>query len=116
MVKALGALLWGLVMLPLTVTDNLPGAALLFFVGGAIWGPSTAVEATALHRWTTASQHGRVFGVQRSLLATAVPLGAAVGALALERHDPATILCLSALACTCAGAMALVSSDLRRAG
>ena len=102
MVNALGALLWGLVMLPLIGTDDVRVAALLFLISGAIWGPYTAVEATALHRWTAASEHGRVFGVQRSLLARAVPLGAAVGALALERHDAAAILWVSALACTCA--------------
>jgi predicted MFS family arabinose efflux permease len=113
MVNALGAVAWGAVMLPLAFVDTAVAAAAVFFLGGAVWGPYTAVEATALHRWVDPSRHGRVFGVQRSLLATAVPLGAASGALALERFSPVTVLMASAAACCLAGLAALTMHDLR---
>lgn len=83
-------------------------------VGGALWGPYTAVEATALHRWTDPGRHGRVFGVQRSLLATTAPLGAAVGALGLERFPPQAVLGASAIACAVAGLLALAHPGLRQ--
>jgi predicted MFS family arabinose efflux permease len=53
--------------------------------------------------------------VQRSLLATAAPLGAAIGAVAVEHWSAATVLAASALACSAAGLLALSSADLRRA-
>jgi predicted MFS family arabinose efflux permease len=115
MVNALGTLAWGLAMLPLAWTSELWVAAVLFLVGGVLWGPYTAVEATALHRWVHPAHHGRVFGVQRSLLATATPLGAAVGALALDRFSPAAVLGTSAAACACAGLVALTHRGLREA-
>src|SRR4029450_12013125 len=59
-----------------------------FLVGGLLWGPYTTVETTALQRWVHPARHGAVFGLQRSLLATATPLGAAAGALALGRLGP----------------------------
>ena len=112
MVKALGALLWGLVMLPLTVTDNLPGAALLFFVGGAIWGPYTAVEATACTAGLPPPSTGGSSECSAACWLRLCPSELR----SVPWHWSGTILCLSALACTCSGAMALVSSDLRRAG
>lgn len=115
MVNALGALAWGLAMLPLAWTDEVWVAAVLFLLGGAVWGPYTAVEATALHRWAHPAQHGQVFGVQRSLLATAAPLGAAVGAVSLERFSPPTVLGANAIACACAGLLALTHRGLRDA-
>ncbi len=115
MVNALGALAWGLAMLPLAITGEVWIAAVLFLLGGALWGPYTAVEATALHRWTDPGRHGRVFGVQRSLLATAAPLGAAVGALGLEHLPPQAILAISAVACACASLLALTHAGIRHA-
>jgi predicted MFS family arabinose efflux permease len=114
-VNAVGALAWGLVMLPIAALHWVPVAAVLFLVGGVIWGPYTTVETTALQRWVDPSHHGAVFGLQRSLLATATPLGAALGALAVERHAPGLVLSVSAGACCGAGLLALVHRDLRRA-
>ena len=114
-VNGLGALAWGLAMLPLAWTSDLGVGALLLLLGGILWGPYTAVETTALHRWVHPAHHGRIFGVQRSLLATATPLGAAVGALALERIPAATVLGTSAAACACAGLLALGHRGLREA-
>lgn len=114
MVNALGAALWGVVTLPLVLTDNLAQAAVVFFVSGAVWGPYSAVETTALQRWTPPARHGRLFGTQRALLQTASPLGAALGAAALDRTEPAVVLVASALGCTVAGLVVLGSRAARR--
>jgi predicted MFS family arabinose efflux permease len=114
-VNAVGALAWGLAMMPLAVLTGPAPAAMVFLLGGLLWGPYTAIEATALQRWVHPSRHGAVFGLQRSLLATATPVGAAAGALALGHLGPDLILLLSAAGCAAAGAAALTIRDLRRA-
>jgi predicted MFS family arabinose efflux permease len=113
-VNAVGALAWGLVMLPVAFVDSVPLAVALFLLGGAVWGPYTAVEVGALQRWVDPRRHGVVFGLQRSLLATATPVGAAIGAVALEGTAPGTVLAISAAACAAAGLLALANRDLRR--
>jgi sugar phosphate permease len=115
LVNAVGAVTWGLVMAPLVFVDSVPAAAVLFVLGGIVWGPYTAVETTALQRWVDPARHGRVFGVQRSLLATAAPVGAALGALALDVAPPGAVLLVSALCCAGAGVVAVLHGDLRRA-
>ena len=55
------------------------------------------------------------FGLQRSLLASATPVGAALGALALSSTSPALVLGVSASACSLAGLLALTSKGLRQA-
>ena len=112
-VNAVGAATWGLVMLPVLIVDDQAVAAVLFLLGGAIWGPYTTVETTALQRWVDPSQHGAVFGLQRSLLATATPLGAACGAAALRPDNAHLLLALSAGTCVLAGAAALAHRGLR---
>ncbi|MEU4603405.1 MFS transporter [Kribbella sp. NPDC023972] len=107
LVNAGGAIVWGLVTLPIVLTDSLPPAAAIFLLSGAVWGPYSAIEATALQRWADPASHGAMFGTQRALLSIAFPLGAAVGALAVDHVPPATILAVSALSCTVAGAVAL---------
>jgi hypothetical protein len=42
-------------------------------------GPYTAVEIAALQRWVEPGRHGRAFGLQRSIVVTATPVGADVG-------------------------------------
>ncbi|MGW1341448.1 MFS transporter [Kribbella sp. NPDC002412] len=111
-VNAGGALVWGLVTLPIVLTDSLPAAAAIFLVSGAVWGPYSAIEATALQRWADPASHGAMFGTQRALLSIAFPLGAAVGAVAVDHVSPAAILAVSALSCATAGAVAMV--PLRR--
>ena len=113
LVNAVGALTWGLVMLPLLIVDDRTVAAVLFLLGGAIWGPYTTVETTALQRWVDPARHGAVFGLQRSLLATATPLGAACGAVALRPDNAHLLLALSAGTCVLAGAAALAHRGLR---
>jgi len=112
LVNASGAIVWGLVTLPIVLVHSLPPAAAIFLVSGAVWGPYSAIEATALQRWTDPASHGAMFGTQRALLAIAAPLGAAAGALAIDHVTPATILAASALGCTAAGAVAFL--PLRR--
>jgi predicted MFS family arabinose efflux permease len=115
LVNGAGALAWGLAMLPLFAIDNGAIAAIIFFVGGILWGPYTTVETSALQRWVHPTQHGTVFGLQRSLLATATPIGAALGALAVDVASPGSVLLISAASCALAGAAALLNTDLRRA-
>ncbi|MEU0090678.1 MFS transporter [Kribbella sp. NPDC006257] len=114
LVNAAGAIAWGLLMLPLAFTHQLAVAAVGFAVAGAIWGPYSAIETTALQRWTDPADHGRIFGTQRALLALASPLGAAVGALASDKFSPAAILAASALGCALAGLAACMIPGLRR--
>ena len=114
-VNAAGAVVWGLVMLPVAFTGSPALAAAVFLTGGFVWGPYAAVEATALHRWTNPGHHGRVFGAQRAMLSTAAPVGAAIGAVLTDYVPAETIAAASALACTAAGLFALASRDLPRA-
>ncbi|MEV4364665.1 MFS transporter [Nonomuraea sp. NPDC049625] len=115
LVNGLGATLWGAVTLPLALLHDIPAAAALFAVSGLVWGPYTAVEATALQRWAHPNWHGRLFGTQRALLMAASPLGAAAGAILLDHSPPAAILAGSAAACAVAGLVALAHPAMRRA-
>src|SRR5207244_7606631 len=103
LVNALGATVWGLVMLPVAVVGTVPAATGLFLLGGAVWGPYTTVEAGAIQRWTPPSRHGFVFGLQRALLGTASPIGAAVGAVIIRFAPPHLVLAGSAALCAAAG-------------
>jgi MFS family permease len=114
LVNAVGAIAWGGLMLPLAFTDQLVVAAVGFAVAGAIWGPYSAIETTALQRWTDPRDHGRIFGTQRALLALAAPIGAAAGAVAADHFSPTPILATSAIGCTVAGAIACAIPTLRR--
>jgi MFS family permease len=115
LVNALGATLWGLLMLPVLALTTLPAVTALFVLGGAVWGPYTTIEAGALQRWTPPSRHGFVFGLQRGLLGTAAPTGAAIGALALPYVAAQLVLGASAATCAVAGLLALAYPALRRA-
>jgi predicted MFS family arabinose efflux permease len=114
-VNALGAATWGLLMLPLVVLHDDAWVALLFLVSGIVWGPYTTIETSALQRWTDPSRHGALFGLQRGLLGTATPLGAAAGAIAVQGVAAHIVLAASAAACAGAGLLALLSRDLRQA-
>jgi predicted MFS family arabinose efflux permease len=114
LVNAAGAIIWGLVMLPLALTEQLAIAGIGFAVAGGVWGPYSAIETTALQRWTDPAEHGRIFGTQRALLGLAGPLGAAAGAVAADHFQPAPILAASAIGCTLAGIAACAIPDLRQ--
>jgi Major Facilitator Superfamily len=115
LVNGVGALVWGLVTLPLALLHQISCAAGLMVLSGAVWGPYTAVETTAIHRWTDPRRHGRLFGAQRALLSSVSPLGAAVGALLLDRMSAATLTVLATGACALAGGAALSNRALRTA-
>jgi hypothetical protein len=113
LVNAGGAALWGLVTIPFVLADTLAAATVFFVISGAVWGPYSAIETTALQRRTHPQSHGRVFGTQRALLQTASPIGAAAGAVALGFATPVLILLVSAMACTVAGLLACLSPGIR---
>jgi hypothetical protein len=115
LVNALGAVVWGLIMLPVLVLRDTVTVTALFLVSGVVWGPYTTIEVSALQRWADPSRHGALFGLQRSLLGTAAPVGAAAGAIALQRFPAHVVLAASAAACAAAGMIALLNRDLRRA-
>jgi len=113
LVNAAGAALWGLVTIPFVLADTLLAAVIFFALSGAVWGPYSAIETTALQHRIHPQSHGRVFGTQRALLQSASPLGAAVGAVALGYASPMVILLVSAMGCTVAGLIALLSPGIR---
>jgi MFS family permease len=115
LINALGAAAWGLVMLPIATLTTVPAVAGLFLASGVIWGPYTTVEAGALQQWTPPSRHGFVFGLQRGLLGTAAPVGAAIGAIAVHQAPPHLVLAASAATCMGAGLVALAHPALRKA-
>jgi predicted MFS family arabinose efflux permease len=114
LVNALGATLWGLLMLPVAILTEVPATVGLFLLGGVVWGPYTTIEAGAIQRWTPAARHGAVFGLQRAMLGTAAPFGAAVGAVAIQYTAPNVVLAVSASMCAIAGLLALSHPGLRR--
>jgi hypothetical protein len=113
LVNALGAALWGLLMLPVVVLDDTLAVAAVFLLGGAVWGPYGTVETSALQRWVHPSRHGTAFGLKRGVLGTAAPAGAALGAIGLQHLPAHAVLGISAAACLLAGALALLHRDLR---
>jgi predicted MFS family arabinose efflux permease len=115
LVNGLGAAAWGVLMLPLLVLHRSVVVAALFLISGIVWGPYTTIETSALQRWTDPGRHGAVFGLQRGLLATAAPLGAAAGAIAVQHYEARFVLAASAAACASAGLLALLNRDLRHA-
>jgi MFS family permease len=112
-VNALLAALNGVAMVPLAVTDSVAVAGLACLVIGVLWTPYSAVEATALQRLTPARHHGKLFGIQRALVISALPVGAAVGAFALDRTSATVVLLGSAIACIAFALLALAVPALR---
>jgi hypothetical protein len=107
------AVLNGLVMLPLAASTSVTVALACCLAIGILWTPYSAVEATALQRLTPARHHGKIFGIQRALVISALPVGAAVGALALDRAGPSSVLLGAGVACVAIAVGALVVPALR---
>jgi MFS family permease len=82
----------GLAMVLVALAGNLFAAILGCVAIGLLWTPYAAGEATALQRLTPARMHGRVFGIQRALVISALPIGAALGAIAQDRFGAPTTL------------------------
>ena len=113
-VNAVGAIAWGVITLPLLFTHETWVAVLIYAVSGVVWGPYSTVETTALQRWTPASHHGRVFGTQRALLQSVLPVGAALGAVAVDHASAVVVLGVSLAGCSLAGLAALALPAMRR--
>lgn len=100
-------------MLPLALIDSVWAAVGSCFVIGLLWSPYNAVEATALQKLTPSRHLGKVFGLQRATAISALPVGAAIGSLALDRIGAGGVI----VAASCAGAavalLALAFPDLR---
>jgi hypothetical protein len=89
-------------------------AVLIYAVSGVVWGPYSTVETTALQRWTRASHHGRVFGTQRALLQSVLPVVAALGAVAVDHTSAVVVLGVSLAGCSLAGLAALALPAMRQ--
>jgi len=103
----------GVAMLPLAATTSVGVALACCLAIGILWTPYSAVEATALQRLTPAHHHGKVFGIQRALVISALPLGAAIGALAMDTAGVTAVLLGSGLACIALALGALAAPALR---
>jgi predicted MFS family arabinose efflux permease len=114
LVNAWGAVLYGLSMLPLVFVHSVGWAVVIYFVSGVVWGPYSAVEATALQRWTRPEHHGRLFGTQRALIISAIPAGGAIGSATVDSVGLTGVLAGSAVACSVVGLLALAYPPLRR--
>jgi hypothetical protein len=105
-VNALIAITNSAVMVPLAVAASTGMALVLCFGIGLLWSPYNAVEATALQKLTPARQLGKIFGLQRALAISALPVGAAIGSLGLDHIGPGRVI----LASGCSGlAVALIA-------
>ncbi|MEA2484839.1 MAG: hypothetical protein QOC55_2786 [Thermoleophilaceae bacterium] len=87
----------GIAMLVVAVAHDEPTAIAGCFAIGLLWTPYAAVEATALQRLTPRRIHGRVFGIQRALVISSLPVGAAIGAVAQDRFGPTPTLAVAGL-------------------
>ena len=109
-VNALVAVANSIVMLPLAFVGSTWAAGALCFGIGLLWSPYNAVEATALQKLTPARHLGKVFGLQRAMSISALPVGAAIGSLALDHVGAGGVL----VGASCAGmAVALLALSFR---
>jgi MFS family permease len=113
-VNAVSMVGYGLVLAPVAFAHTVVQAAVLIFLAGIMWGPYSTVEATALQRWVPAGSLGTIFGAQRALVITAIPLGSALGSAALGFATAPTILATSAISCAVIGVVALAFRPIRQ--
>jgi predicted MFS family arabinose efflux permease len=107
------AVLWGLLLFPLTFLHALAPAAIFLAVAGASWAPYSATELTLLQRLAPPHQRGEILGAQASLVTATGPLGIMLGGILLVRLSAAQVIGISAAACILAGAAGLLSPTLR---
>jgi predicted MFS family arabinose efflux permease len=113
-VNSVGAVLWGLVLLPLVLVTSLPLALVIMFVGGFIWAPYASTEISVIQDAVPAAQHGAVFGAQRSVIVASSPTGAALGGFLLLSLSASQVVAMSALACVVGGLCVLALPSVRR--
>jgi hypothetical protein len=85
------------------------------FVGGVVWGPYLAIEASLIQRNVPKSMHGRVFGTRSAWLTPTAPLGTAVGGALLTFMPPWLLIVASGSLCVLAGLVALSVPQFRAA-
>jgi predicted MFS family arabinose efflux permease len=112
-VNAVGATVWGLILLPLVFVHALPLALVIMFVGGFVWAPYASTEISVIQNAVTADQYGAVFGARRSVIVASSPTGAALGGLMLEHFSGSQVVALSGLACVLGGAVCLCLPSVR---
>jgi MFS family permease len=112
-VNALGAVLWGALLLLLLPVHTLALAVVVLFAAGFVWAPYVATEISVIQRRVPARNHGAVFGARRALLVTSSPVGAALGGLLLENMATLDVIALSAVMCVVAGAGCLALPSVR---
>ncbi|MGH2388841.1 MAG: MFS transporter, partial [Chloroflexota bacterium] len=113
MVLAVIAVLWGGLLLPLSVLHSLAPAALFLALAACAWAPYTTIELTLVQRLTPPRQRGEMLGAQASLTTATGPLGLLLGGVLLTHVSAAVVLGISAAACVAAGAAGLLSPTLR---
>ncbi len=107
---------WGICQMLIALSPALVFAMAAMLVGGVIWGPYLALEASLIQRIVPAEQHGRVFGLRASLLTPTAPLGTALGGAMLSALPAQQVIVLGALLCMGVGLVALAFGPLRNAG
>jgi predicted MFS family arabinose efflux permease len=112
-VNALGAILWGVLLLPLVLVSTLPVAMLILFAAGFVWAPYVATEVSVVQRRVPPHHHGAVFGARKALLVIASPSGAAFGGLLLEGMSATSVIILSSVTCILAGGICLALPSVR---
>jgi MFS family permease len=108
------AVLWGVLLCPLSFIRQLPLAMLFLGLAGASWAPYTPMETTLLQRLVPAEIRGQVFGARHSLVVAASPLGAALGGVLLQYLSAPLVIAISGVACILAGLGGLASPSLRQ--
>lgn len=100
--------IWGVITLGTAMVDRPWQLLALYFLGGVVWGPYLPLKTTLMQRLVPESQLGAVLGLQGSLLAPTMPLGAALGGWMLVHWAPRSILMLVGWACIAGAALALI--------
>lgn len=113
MLLAAIALLWGVLLLPLLIIENLPLAMVCLFVAGFAWSPYNVTDTSLTQRLVPQHLRGRIFGIRAMLNVGSAPLGAAVGGILLDYLSVLAVIGASALTCMIIGAVGFLSPTLR---
>lgn len=104
---------WGVCQILIAYAPTLLWAVMAMLIGGVIWGPYLALEASLVQRIVPTEQYGRVFGMRTTLLTPTAPLGTAAGGLLLNLLQPQTVIAIGGLLCLVIGLVALTYRPLR---
>lgn len=108
------AILWGALLCPLFLIQQLVPAMIFLGLAGAAWAPYTPMETSLLQRLVPAEVRGQVFGARLALVVAAAPLGAALGGVLLQYLSAPLVIAISGVACILAGLGGLASPSLRQ--